>query len=154
MPLFDLDLPQSKKNTGMAFVAHASITSKDLCQVCLVKKNLPFFVPLTNILTPHQSCLTVVEGEPSSVEFLEVKVQDFMEMFDQERENDKSVEDFYTLSGTTVKFQRFDVPIEGLPLLEKILSKHLLGSKCLEQLANREHKLVQIQILEFIGFIR
>ena len=106
------------------------------------KKKLPFFVPLTNILTPHQSCLTVVEGEPSSVEFLEVKVQDFMEMFDQERENDKSVEDFYTLSGTTVKFQWFDVPIEGLPLLEKILSKHLLGSKCLEQLANREHKLV------------
>ena len=106
------------------------------------KKKLPFFVPLTNILTPHQSCLTVVEGEPSSVEFLEVKVQDFMEMFDQERENNKSAEDFYTLSGTTVKFQRFDVPIEGLPLLEKILSKHLLGSKCLEQLANREHKLV------------
>ena len=30
----------------------------------------------------------------------------------------------------------------------------LLGSKCLEQLANREHKLVQIQILESIGFIR
>ena len=30
----------------------------------------------------------------------------------------------------------------------------LLGSKCLEQLANREHKFVQIQILEFIGFIR
>ena len=51
----------------------------------------------TNILTPHQSCLTVVEGEPSSAEFQGVKVQDFMEMFDQERENDKSVEDFYTL---------------------------------------------------------
>ena len=83
-----------------------------------------------------------MEGEPSSVEFLKVKVQDFMEMFDQERENNKYAEDFYTLSGTTVKFQRFDVPIEGLPLLEKILSKHLLGSKCLEQLANREHKLV------------
>ena len=30
----------------------------------------------------------------------------------------------------------------------------LLGSKCLEQLANREHKLVQIQILESIVFIR
>ena len=30
----------------------------------------------------------------------------------------------------------------------------LLGSKCLEQLANREHKLVQIQIFESIGFIR
>ena len=30
----------------------------------------------------------------------------------------------------------------------------LLDSKCLEQLANREHKLVQIQILESIGFIR
>ena len=47
-----------------------------------------------------------------------------MEMFNQERENDKSAEDFYTLLGTTVKLQRFDVPIEGLPLLEKILSKH------------------------------
>ena len=32
--------------------------------------------------------------------------------------------------------------------------RSLLGSKCLEQLANREHKLVQIQILESIGFIR
>ena len=47
-----------------------------------------------------------------------------MEMFDQEKENDKSVEDFYALSKTTVKFQWFDVPIEGLPLLEKVLSKH------------------------------
>ena len=56
--------------------------------------------------------------------FQGVNVQDFMEMFDQEKENDKSVEDFYALSGTTVKFQRFDVPIEGLPLLEKVLSKH------------------------------
>ena len=47
-----------------------------------------------------------------------------MEMFNQERENDKSTKDFFTLSGTTVKFQLFDVPIEGLPLLEKVLSKH------------------------------
>ena len=56
-----------------------------------------------------------MEGEPSSAKFPGVKVQDFIEMFDQERENDKSAEDFYTLLGTTVKFQRFDVPIEGLP---------------------------------------
>ena len=45
-----------------------------------------------------------MEGEPSSAEFQEVKVQDFMKMFDQERENDKSAEDFYTLLGTLVKF--------------------------------------------------
>ena len=70
MPSSDLDPPQSKKNIGTASAAHASITSKDLCWVCLVKKKkLPFFVPLTNILNPHQSCLTVVEGEPSSAEF-------------------------------------------------------------------------------------
>ena len=68
--------------------------------------------------------MTVVEGEPSSAAFQGVNVQDFIEMFNQERENDKSVEDFYTLSRTTVKFQRFDVPVKGLPLLEKILSKH------------------------------
>ena len=47
-----------------------------------------------------------------------------MEMFNQERENNESAEDFYTLLGTLVKFKRFDVLIEGLPLLEKVLSKH------------------------------
>ena len=47
-----------------------------------------------------------------------------MEMFNQERENNKSAEDFNTLLGTLVKFQRFDVLVEGLPLLEKVLSKH------------------------------
>ena len=51
-------------------------------------------------------------------------VNDFLEMLYQERKNDKSAEDFYTLLGTSVKFQRFDVPVEGLPLLEKVLSKH------------------------------
>ena len=51
----------------------------------------------------------------SSAAFQGVNVQDFMEMFNQERENDKSTEDFYALSGTTVKLQWFDVPIEGLP---------------------------------------
>ena len=65
-----------------------------------------------------------MEGEPSSAAFQGVNVQDFMEMFDQERENDKSAKDFYTFSGITMKFQLFDVPIEGLPLLEKMLSKH------------------------------
>ena len=47
-----------------------------------------------------------------------------MKMFNQERENNKSAKDFYTLLGTLVKFQRFDVLVEGLPLLEKVLSKH------------------------------
>ena len=53
-----------------------------------------------------------------------VRVQNFTEMFSQEGENDKSLEDFYTFSRATVKFQRSDVPVEGLPLLEKVLSKH------------------------------
>ena len=62
---------------------------------------------------------------PPSAAFHRVNVQDFMEMFNQEGENDKFSEDFYTLSKVTVKFQWFDVPIKGLPLLEKILLKHL-----------------------------
>jgi len=66
-----------------------------------------------------------MEGESSSVAIHKVNVQGFMEMFNQERENDKSVEDFYTLFEVTMKFQHFDVPVEGLPLLEKILLKHL-----------------------------
>ena len=45
-------------------------------------------------------------------------------MFNQEGENDKSAKDFYILSRATMKFQRFDVSMEGLPLLEKILLKH------------------------------
>ena len=42
MPTSDLDPPQNRKNTSTASAAHASITSKDLCWVCLVKKKLPF----------------------------------------------------------------------------------------------------------------
>nr|POE83761.1 hypothetical protein CFP56_06082 [Quercus suber] len=77
----------------------------------------------TNSLLPPEG-VAVVEGEPPSAAFQGVNVQDFMEMFDQERENDKSTEDFYTFSRVTVKLHQFDVPIEGLPLLEKVLSKH------------------------------
>ena len=120
MSTFDLDPPKSRKTIGTTSVAHASIISKDLCWACLTKKNFLFV-----------SCLIVMEGEPSSAVFQGVNVQDFMEMFNQERENDKSTKDFYTLSGITAKFQRFDVPVEGLPLLEKVLSKHLdFMSRC------------------------
>ena len=54
-----------------------------------------------------------MEGKPLSVAFQGVNVQDFMEMFNQERENNKSAEDFYTLSRITAKFQWFDVPVKG-----------------------------------------
>ena len=60
--------------------------------------------------------------------FRGVNVQDFTEMFDQERENNKSTKEFYTFSRITVKFQWFDVPVEGLPLLEKMLSNFM--SRC------------------------
>ena len=43
MPTSDLDPPQSRKTIGTASAAHASITSIDLCWVCLIKKKLPFF---------------------------------------------------------------------------------------------------------------
>ena len=52
-----------------------------------------------------------MEGESSSATFHRVNVQDFMEMLNQGGENDKSAEDFYTLSRVTVKFQQFDVPV-------------------------------------------
>ena len=44
MPTSDLDPPQSRKTIGTASAAHASITSTDLCWVCLIKKNFPFFL--------------------------------------------------------------------------------------------------------------
>lgn len=43
MPISDLDPPKSRKTTGTASAAHASIISKDLCLACLIKKNLYFF---------------------------------------------------------------------------------------------------------------
>ena len=39
----DLDPPQSRKTIGTTFAAYASITFIDLCWVCLIKKNFPFF---------------------------------------------------------------------------------------------------------------
>ena len=117
-PTSDLDPPRRRKTIGMASAAHASIKSIDLCWVRLIKKKLPLLVPLKNKVTPpilSDSC----RRRAASAAFQGVNIQDFMEMFNQERENDKSAEDFYTLLGTTVKLQRFDVPIEGLPLLEK-----------------------------------
>ena len=52
MPSSNLDLPQSRKNTGTAFAAHASITSKDLCWVCLVKKKNSLFCSFDKYINP------------------------------------------------------------------------------------------------------
>ena len=41
-PTSDLDPPQNRKTTSTASAAHASITSTNLCWVCLIKKNFPF----------------------------------------------------------------------------------------------------------------
>ena len=51
MPTSDLGPPRNRKTTGMASAAHASITSTNLCRVCLIKKKLPLLVPLTNRVT-------------------------------------------------------------------------------------------------------
>ena len=50
-PTSNLDPPRSRKTTGTAFAAHASITSTNLCWVCLIKKKVPLLVPLTNRVT-------------------------------------------------------------------------------------------------------
>ncbi|XP_023898127.1 uncharacterized protein LOC112009999 [Quercus suber] len=81
---------------------------------------------------PKSEKTIVVEGESSSAALHRASVQDFIEMFNKEGENDKSTKDFCILSGTTVKFQWFNFPMEGLPLLKKILLKHPdFMSKCI-----------------------
>ena len=51
MPTSDLDPPRSRKTTGTASAAHASITSTNSCWVYLIKKKLSLLVLLTNRVT-------------------------------------------------------------------------------------------------------
>ena len=50
-PTSNLDPLRNRKTIGTASVTHASITSTNLCWVCLIKKKLPLHVPLTNRVT-------------------------------------------------------------------------------------------------------
>ena len=53
-----------------------------------------------------------------------MSLEEFLEKFAEDEENEKVATNFYPLSSNTIVFQRFEIPIEGQPLLATILRKH------------------------------
>ena len=53
-----------------------------------------------------------------------MSLEEFLEKFAKDEENEKVAIDFYPLSSNTVMFQWFEIPAKGQPLLAEILRKH------------------------------
>ena len=53
-----------------------------------------------------------------------MSLEEFLEKFAEDEENEKVATDFYPLSSNTVMFERFEIPAEGQPLLAAIVRKH------------------------------
>ena len=53
-----------------------------------------------------------------------MNLEEFLEQFSEDEENEKVAADFYPLSSNTVMFQQSEIPAEGQLLLEAIVRKH------------------------------
>ena len=53
-----------------------------------------------------------------------MSLEELLEKFAKDEENEKVATDFYPLSSDTIMFQRFEIPAKGQPLLAKIVRKH------------------------------
>ena len=53
-----------------------------------------------------------------------MSLEEFLERFVEDEENEKMAIDFHPLSSNTVMFQRSEIPAEGQPLLATIIKKH------------------------------
>ena len=53
-----------------------------------------------------------------------MKLEEFLEKFAEDEENEKVATNFYPLSSDTVMFQRSEIPTEGQLLLVAIIRKH------------------------------
>jgi len=53
-----------------------------------------------------------------------MSLEEFLERFAEDEENEKVATNFHPLSSNTVMFQRSEIPAEGQPLLAAIIKKH------------------------------
>ena len=53
-----------------------------------------------------------------------MNLEEFLEKFGEDEENEKVATDFYPFSSDTVMFQWSEIPVEGQPLLAAIVKKH------------------------------
>ena len=51
-------------------------------------------------------------------------LEEFLEKFTEDEENEKVATNFYPLSSDTVMFQRSKIRVEGQPLLVAVIRKH------------------------------
>ena len=65
-----------------------------------------------------------LQSESSSAAIQRMSLEEFLEQFAEDEENEKVAADFYPLSSNTVIFQQSEVPVEGQALLEAIVRKH------------------------------
>ena len=66
-----------------------------------------------------------LQVEPSGAAIKGMSLEEFLEKFAKDEENEKVVADFYPLSNDTIMFQQSEIPIEGQSLLATIVRKHL-----------------------------
>ena len=53
-----------------------------------------------------------------------MSLEEFLEKFAKDEENEKVATDFYPLSSDTIMFKQSEIPVEGQPLLVAIVRKH------------------------------
>ena len=53
-----------------------------------------------------------------------MRLEEFLEKFAEDEENEKVAIDFYPLSSDTVMFQQSEILAEGQPLLATVIRKH------------------------------
>ena len=62
--------------------------------------------------------------ESSGAALKGMSLEEFLEKFAEDEENDKVAANFYPLSNDTLMFQWSEIPAEGQPLLVAIVRKH------------------------------
>ena len=75
---------------------------------------------------------TELRSESSSAAIKRMNLEEFLEQFAEDEDNEKVATDFYPLSSDAIIFQWFEIPTEGYPLLEAIVRKHphlMIGCK-------------------------
>ena len=62
--------------------------------------------------------------ESSGAAIKGMSLEEFLEKFAKDEENEKVAADFYPLSSDTIMFKQSEIPVEGQPLLATIVRKH------------------------------
>nr|POF27001.1 hypothetical protein CFP56_40367 [Quercus suber] len=102
-------------------VSGEAVASKGL-DVTLTAKEAVVGVPSHGHVVSSPVHDLLVESSGATIKGM--SLEEFLEKFAEDEENDKVATDFYTLSNDIVMFQWSEIPAEGQPLLATIVRKH------------------------------